>query len=81
MSWEELSKRLPEGIVAACHNSADNVTISAPAEILEPFLQQLSAQGVFNRKVNSAGFAFHSKYIADAGPKLRGSLEKVIYLL
>lgn len=63
--------------MAACHNSGDNVTISAPAELLDPFLEELSAQGIFNRKVNSSGFAFHSKYIADAGPQLRANLEKV----
>lgn len=28
--------------------------------------------------MKSSGFAFHSKYIADAGPKLRKSLEKII---
>ncbi|CAH1399526.1 unnamed protein product [Nezara viridula] len=78
LSWEEINERLPEGIVAACHNSGDNVTISAPAELLDPFLEKLSVEGIFNRKVNSSGFAFHSKYIADAGPQLRANLEKII---
>lgn len=32
LSWEEAQKRCPEGVVPACHNGADSVTISGDAE-------------------------------------------------
>lgn len=28
LSWDECQQRLPNGVVSACHNSADNVTVS-----------------------------------------------------
>lgn len=33
---------------------------------------------MFAKAVKSSGIAFHSKYIAEAGPKLRKSLDKII---
>lgn len=45
---------------------------------MEKFVAALSAEGVFARRVNSSGVAFHSKYIAAAAPLLRRSLERVI---
>lgn len=41
-------------------------------------MAQLTAEGVFARRVNSSGVAFHSKYIATAAPLLRKRLETVI---
>lgn len=32
LSWEEAAKRCPEGVVPACHNGAESVTISGDAE-------------------------------------------------
>lgn len=77
LTWEETQKRAPADIVAACHNSTDSVTISGPPESINKFVQQLQSEGVFAKEVKSSGFAFHSKYIADAGPKLRKHLERV----
>lgn len=64
-------------MVAACHNSEDSVTISGPPSSLSAFVKTLQAEGIFAKEVKSSGFAFHSKYIADAAPKLRNSLERV----
>lgn len=47
-------------------------------ESVEKFVATLAAEGVFARRVNSSGVAFHSKYIATAAPLLRRSLERVI---
>lgn len=47
-------------------------------ESIKKFVATISAEGVFARKVNSSGVAFHSKYIAAAAPLLRRSLERVI---
>lgn len=52
--------------------------MSGPVASIEKFVAELSAEGVFARRVNSSGVAFHSKYIATAAPLLRKSLEKVI---
>lgn len=38
----------------------------------------MTAEGTFAKAVKSSGIAFHSKYIADAGPKLRKSLDRII---
>lgn len=77
LSWEETKARLPADIFAACHNSEDSVTISGPPLSVSDFVKNCKTEGIFAKEVNSSGFAFHSKYIADAEPKLRRSLEVV----
>lgn len=52
--------------------------VSGPVAAIEKLVAQLSGEGVFARRVNSSGVAFHSKYIAAAAPLLRRSLERVI---
>jgi len=81
LSWEDTKKKLPADLVAACHNSEDSVTISGPPKSVSEFVKTCKAEGIFAKEVNSSGFAFHSKYIADAEPMLRRSLEKVIFSL
>lgn len=78
LSWEQCKERLPKDIIAACHNSSDSVTISGPVDSINKFVAELNAEGVFAKAVKSSGIAFHSRYIADAAPKLRKSLDKII---
>ncbi|GLH14335.1 Fatty acid synthase [Gryllus bimaculatus] len=78
LTWEEAKARCPPEIVPACHNSKDNITISGPVEDTRKFLKVLQAEGIFNREVASSNIAFHSRYIAEAGPKLRKSLDRII---
>ncbi|CAD6242162.1 GSCOCG00009427001-RA-CDS [Cotesia congregata] len=78
LSWVDAAKKCPADISPACHNSADSVTVSGPVESIKKFVEDLKAEGVFAKIVNSSGVAFHSKYIASAGPKLRTVLEKII---
>ncbi|KAI4472195.1 fatty acid synthase [Holotrichia oblita] len=78
LSWEEAKRRCPSDIFPACHNSEDSVTISGPVPSIEKFVAQLTSESVFAKAVQSSGTAFHSKYIADAGPKLRKALDQVI---
>lgn len=78
MSWEEVKARVPEDIIAACHNSADSVTISGPPASISKFVSSLQAEGIFAKEVSSSGVAFHSKYVAEAGPKLKKSLEALL---
>jgi fatty acid synthase len=41
LSWEEAKKRCPEGVVPACHNSEDSVTISGAYDATFKFLEHL----------------------------------------
>uniref|UniRef100_A0A1B6DTB3 Fatty acid synthase n=1 Tax=Clastoptera arizonana TaxID=38151 RepID=A0A1B6DTB3_9HEMI len=78
LSWEETKSRCPPEIIPACHNSADSVTVSGPPDALSKFVKALQAEGIFAKEVASSGVAFHSRYIAEAAPKLRKSLEQII---
>ncbi|XP_039309372.1 fatty acid synthase-like [Solenopsis invicta] len=78
LSWEEARKICPPNIIPACHNSKDLVTISGPTESMQKFIETLKSKDIFVKMVKSPGFAFHTKYIASAGPKLRDSLDNVI---
>ncbi|CAB3365146.1 Hypothetical predicted protein [Cloeon dipterum] len=78
LDWESVKARCPSGVVAACHNSADSVTISGPADLIKTFVKSLTDEGIFAKEVKSGGVAFHSRYIAEAAPKLRAYLDKVI---
>nr|ARI45075.1 fatty acid synthase [Leptinotarsa decemlineata] len=78
LSWEEVKKKCPPEIYPACHNSEDSVTVSGPPAAIEKFVSELQAQDIFARAVKSSGTAFHSKYVADAGPRLRKALEEII---
>lgn len=79
MTWEEAGRRCPKGIVPACHNSRDTVTISGPASDVATFVAELQKEGVFAREVDSAGNAFHSYFMDQAAPNLRKHLAKVLY--
>ena len=68
---------LPEDVQVACHNAADSCTLSGPAESVNALVQQLQQEGVFAKAVNVANIAYHSKFIAPAGPKLLQRLKQV----
>ncbi|XP_050089071.1 fatty acid synthase [Anopheles aquasalis] len=78
LSWEDCKQKLPKDVIPACHNSNDSVTISGPVVSVGKVIADLNAQGIFAKGVKSSGIAFHSRYIADAAPKLRKSLDKII---
>jgi len=77
MTWEEAHRRCPEGIVPACHNSLDNVTVSGPADSVASFVSELQNEGVFAKPVNSSGVAFHSSHMSLAAPALKHRLQQV----
>lgn len=45
---------------------------------MKKFVEELKSKDIFAKMVKSSGVAFHSKYIAPAGTKLRASLDKII---
>lgn len=78
LSWEEIQKRLPEGVIAACHNSVDSVTISGLKDITLKFAENLRQEGIFAKPVDSMGYAFHSPYIHKLLPALKPYYSKVV---
>ncbi|KAK6328250.1 hypothetical protein J4Q44_G00002280 [Coregonus suidteri] len=78
LTWEECKAQCPQGVVPACHNAEDTVTISGPAEAVSKFVAELKDSGVFAKEVRSAGVAFHSYYMASIAPALLAALKRVI---
>uniref|UniRef100_A0A1W7RHC9 Fatty acid synthase n=1 Tax=Agkistrodon contortrix contortrix TaxID=8713 RepID=A0A1W7RHC9_AGKCO len=78
LTWEECREKCPPGVVPACHNAEDTVTISGPQEAVTKFVSKLKSEGVFAKEVLSAGVAFHSYYMASIAPVLLSALQKVI---
>ncbi|EEC19327.1 fatty acid synthase, putative, partial [Ixodes scapularis] len=77
LTWEQAKQRCRNGVVPACHNAEDSVTVSGPAEAVAELVAQLKAENVFAHEVNSLGVAFHSHYVDPVGPVLQEVLEKV----
>ena len=79
MTWEEAHRRCSEGIVPACHNSLDSVTVSGPAESVTTFVAELQNEGVFAKAVHSVGIAFHSPCISTYASALKQRLQQVSF--
>uniref|UniRef100_A0A8C7CZE9 Fatty acid synthase n=1 Tax=Oncorhynchus kisutch TaxID=8019 RepID=A0A8C7CZE9_ONCKI len=77
LTWAECKAQCPQGVVPACHNAEDTVTISGPAAVSR-FVSELKESGVFAKEVRSAGVAFHSYYMASIAPSLLAALKRVI---
>ena len=65
------------GVIPACHNAEDAVTISGPVESVNKFVEELKSEGVFARMVKTGGIAFHSKAMLAVAPQFKKELEKV----
>ncbi|KAM8947762.1 fatty acid synthase isoform 2-T2 [Pelodytes ibericus] len=78
LTWKECQIQCPQGVVPACHNSEDTVTISGPKDSVRDFVAKLKTDGVFAKEVQSAGVAFHSYYMESIAPSLLNALKKVI---
>ena len=77
LTWKEALSQCPEGIVPACHNSQNTVTISGPTEKIRQFVTEMKEKEIFAREVNSSGVAFHSPCMMKVAPKLKEILSKV----
>ncbi|WAR19700.1 FAS-like protein [Mya arenaria] len=78
LTWIEARQQCPEGVVPACHNSRDTVTVSGPLEAVRAFVQQLKERDIFAKEVNTAGVAFHSYYMKNVASSLKTALDEVI---
>ncbi|CAH2051824.1 unnamed protein product, partial [Iphiclides podalirius] len=78
IGYQQVIKMCPPEIVVACHNGPESSTISGPAEIMKTFVAELTAKRIFAKEVPCSNIAYHSRYIAEAGPELLKHLSKVI---
>ncbi|XP_029644700.1 fatty acid synthase isoform X1 [Octopus sinensis] len=78
LTWKEAKEMCPEGVVPACHNAEDSVTISGAADLITNFIEELKAKDIFAREVQSSSVAFHSYYMKQIAPALQAALDKVI---
>ncbi|XP_041972222.1 fatty acid synthase-like [Aricia agestis] len=78
LGYKEISKMCPPEIDIACHNSAESSTISGPADIMAEFVISLGLKGIFAREVPCSNIAYHSRYIANAGPGLLKSMQNIL---
>lgn len=60
LTWEEVKEQAPPGVVAACHNGADSVTISGDSAGVAAFCESLKEKDIFAKVVDSSGIPFHS---------------------
>ncbi|KAK3875727.1 hypothetical protein Pcinc_019416 [Petrolisthes cinctipes] len=74
----EAEKWCKDGVVVACHNGHDSVTISGPKAAIEEVSEELTNEGIFCRAVKSEGVAFHHPSLKAAAPQLFEELSKVI---
>lgn len=78
LSYEQIKDRVSEGIEIACHNSCNSVTLSGPQEKVANFVDELKAEKIFAKEVPCSNIPYHSKYIAEMGPKLLAKLKVII---
>ncbi|GFR72937.1 fatty acid synthase-like [Elysia marginata] len=77
LTWEEAKTQCPPGVVPACHNAEDSVTISGAADAMLKFMEELKGKGVFVREVNSSNVAYHSYFMEKIHGTLKAALNKV----
>lgn len=78
LSFNKIKETIPDAIEVACHNSFESSTISGPKDDVSQFVKELKAKGVFAREVQCSNIPYHSKYIAEMGPKLLRKLHEII---
>lgn len=73
----EIKKLRLNGVVrVACVNSPESVTISGDASGIEKVLADLQAHGIFARKLNTDGRAYHSHHMSLIGEEYQDLLER-----
>lgn len=77
VGYDTAKYMVPPDIDIACHNGPESCTVSGPAEIVQQFVNSLQEKGIFAREVKVSNIAYHSRYIAEAGPKLLSYMKTV----
>ena len=67
---------LQQQVRVACINSPESVTISGDASAIDKLLSELQRQGIFARKLNTGGRAYHSHHMLAFGEEYQTLLER-----
>ncbi|XP_053617681.1 fatty acid synthase-like [Plodia interpunctella] len=78
IGYKQISRICPSEIEVACRNGPDSCTISGPERAVSQFVQSLKSRGIFAKEVKCSNIAYHSRYIAEAGPTLLKYTKEVV---
>ncbi|XP_050353705.1 fatty acid synthase-like [Nymphalis io] len=78
LGYNDINTLLPPELEVACQNGPDSSIITGPANTMRTFVAKLLAQGIYVEDVTCYNIAYHSRYIAKAGPILLKYLKEVI---
>uniref|UniRef100_A0A0N4ZTR7 Fatty acid synthase n=1 Tax=Parastrongyloides trichosuri TaxID=131310 RepID=A0A0N4ZTR7_PARTI len=78
LSWEEAERRCPEGVVPACHNGAESVTISGNADKIKEMVDELTKEGVFAKYVDTSGIPFHSPQMLQVKDAMLDAMKQAV---
>ncbi|KAL4738753.1 hypothetical protein BDV11DRAFT_215729 [Aspergillus similis] len=69
MGRAEASLYLEDGVVVACDNSPNSVTLSGDKEALDSVMEQMKSddKNIFIRLIKTGGMAYHSHHMLDLG--------------
>ncbi|KIA75610.1 polyketide synthase [Aspergillus ustus] len=81
MGRAEASLYLEDGVVVACDNGPNSVTLSGDTEALETVIQQMKAddQDLFVRLLKTDGMAYHSHHMLEVGSAYEEYLRPFVY--
>ncbi|KAG9243665.1 hypothetical protein BJ878DRAFT_509631 [Calycina marina] len=65
------------GVVIGCYNSPQSVTLSGESKAIDNIRETLVGAGIFARKVNSSGNAYHSPLMHSAAVEFRALFEDI----
>ncbi|XP_047538488.1 fatty acid synthase-like [Vanessa atalanta] len=78
LGYNHVNLLLPLELEVACQNGPNSSTITGPANIMRTFVAKLVAQGIYAEDITCYNIAYHSRYIAEVGPRLLKYLKQVI---
>ncbi|XP_046964151.1 fatty acid synthase-like [Vanessa cardui] len=78
LGYDHVSLLLPPELEVACQNGPNSSTITGPENIMRTFVAKLVAQGIYAEDITCYDIPYHSRYVAEVGPKLLQYLKQVI---
>ncbi|CAG7815231.1 unnamed protein product, partial [Allacma fusca] len=78
LSWQEIQNICPPDVYPACNNASKNVTVSGSLDSVLNFVNDLQAQGVYAKVVDSCDCSPHSPLASDAAVLFRKNLQGVV---
>jgi fatty acid synthase len=83
LTWEELKRKCPIGIVPVVYNGVENVIISGPKYEVIKFVEELKYNGIYAKEMNEdettfSHLPFHTELMQTVAKKLKYILEKEV---